>query len=1068
MPHDLASRPVSVLIAMLFVVMAGAVAASEPTQEPGRLLEEVDQLRLQERYAAMESLATVVRGRLEREARPDTALLAEAWHAVCESRNLRKLLSDSVGIQAGLRTIELLGAYPAGPDTLRYAAHRSVGWIHSSTGRSPQGLPHYRSALALARRHPEWGPAPISQVLYNMGIALLNVGEADSALVALEEARVHRERLDRPRDGLVGEIHAGIATVHLRQERLDRAEAAFETALRAHEKRLGPDDPGMVHALSRAAAFEFVRGNYARSIDHNQRALRILLGSNPPDKRLNLLTVRVALAQGLEQVGDVPRARATYEQAVPGLEAWLGRSHPVVLASWLSLGESASKMGDTGRALEVYEHIRQAYAADSSLTERTVLASATVNLARLRSDRTPDDSTLALAIEAERISRGLTGLDPTFTVLALCTQLRIHAHRNEWEDFDRVDAELGEELDRFAVPENNQSDEVWMVRSEAAEQRGRPLVAVEAAAEGARAARERLAWNARSLSDRQALLLAGTVSGPLDQLLRLAAGLDSATWRKAWDELARTRGIVIAEVSRRRMPPQLAADGALLEAHAAWVRAQQRLAREEVRLASSPRSAAAESTRAALRAEVDERERWLVRNAAPPPADAGRTGLDDVLSRLSADQALVAFAAVPGPRQSRRLIVFLARGASPAVRCLDLGPADRLKARVEQWRAELAAPASRRSEEACRRSGLLVREAIWDPIAKVTAGAKDLFLVPEAPVAGLPWGALPVGRSSYLVESGPVIHVLAAERELLRVPERPLRGGLLLVGGVDYDRVAPVSASTSGIVATTRSPQSACDSLALSRLDPLPGTAAEIDDVAKAWAHGPHAGEPVSRLEGAKAAEADFKQLASGRRSIHIATHGLLLRTDCAEDYDGTRGVGGVGPIPARRPTSDPAGRTGSAPGPPSGRPEFASPWIGRQVLLAFAGAARANQGAADENDGLLTAEEVATLDLRGVDWVVLSACQSASGETWIRQGVLGMERAFRLAGARTVIASQWSVDDESTRELMAALYEARAAGDGHSGDALKAATRRILAARRTSGRSTHPFYWAAFTANGE
>ena len=78
------------------------------------------------------------------------------------------------------------------------------------------------------------------------------------------------------------------------------------------------------------------------------------------------------------------------------------------------------------------------------------------------------------------------------------------------------------------------------------------------------------------------------------------------------------------------------------------------------------------------------------------------------------------------------------------------------------------------------------------------------------------------------------------------------------------------------------------------------------------------------------------------------------------------------------------------------------------------------------------------------------------------------MQRAFHLAGARTVIASQWSVEDEATREWMRALYEARSDGALRAADAMAAAGRAVLEARRRSGRSTHPFFWAAFTASGE
>jgi CHAT domain-containing protein len=141
---------------------------------------------------------------------------------------------------------------------------------------------------------------------------------------------------------------------------------------------------------------------------------------------------------------------------------------------------------------------------------------------------------------------------------------------------------------------------------------------------------------------------------------------------------------------------------------------------------------------------------------------------------------------------------------------------------------------------------------------------------------------------------------------------------------------------------------------------------------------------------------------------------------------------------------------------------------MGRRVWLALAGANHARAHVEDENEGLLTAEEVLTLDLEGTDWVVLSACHSGIAETWSREGTLGMRRAFDLAGARTVIASAWAVEDNSTREWMAALYAARTAGAPTAAQALESASRTVLAARRAAERSTHPFYWAAFAASGE
>jgi len=186
---------------------------------------------------------------------------------------------------------------------------------------------------------------------------------------------------------------------------------------------------------------------------------------------------------------------------------------------------------------------------------------------------------------------------------------------------------------------------------------------------------------------------------------------------------------------------------------------------------------------------------------------------------------------------------------------------------------------------------------------------------------------------------------------------------------------------------------------------------------------------------------------------IHVATHGFVVEDSCAVATAGARGVGGVAPVDA------PVAPAAATP----------SPWLGRRVLLVLAGANEAGTRARDEDEGFLTAEEVSTLDLRGTDWVVLSACRSGIGDVWRGEGLLGMRRAFRIAGARTVIASQWDVNDDATTAWMEALHVARM--DGARGgaapsaaDCARRASCTVLDQRRRDGLSTHPFYWAAFT----
>lgn len=133
---------------------------------------------------------------------------------------------------------------------------------------------------------------------------------------------------------------------------------------------------------------------------------------------------------------------------------------------------------------------------------------------------------------------------------------------------------------------------------------------------------------------------------------------------------------------------------------------------------------------------------------------------------------------------------------------------------------------------------------------------------------------------------------------------------------------------------------------------------------------------------------------------------------------------------------------------------------------LLFAGGNRAWTGKRHIegiDDGILTAKEISTLNFSSVDLVVLSACQTGLGIVKANEGVYGLQRAFKLAGAETIIMSLWEVDDLATSIMMSAFYEKYLAGYSKS-EAFKYAVDSIRYYRiDNEQRFDSPYYWAAF-----
>jgi CHAT domain-containing protein len=250
-----------------------------------------------------------------------------------------------------------------------------------------------------------------------------------------------------------------------------------------------------------------------------------------------------------------------------------------------------------------------------------------------------------------------------------------------------------------------------------------------------------------------------------------------------------------------------------------------------------------------------------------------------------------------------------------------------------------------------------------------------------------------------------------------------------------------------------RGPHPACEAFDAVRFGPLPASRAEADDVVAAF--GAKSGDGARVLRGGEATEAAVRAGVADRRVVHFATHGFHLDVLCAQPAAArTRGAGELADWDA---TAGPPVAAGGAPANPL-----------RLAGLALAGANHRAEATSASGDGILTAEEVASLDLAAAEWAVLSTCRSGVGEVVAREGVFGLRRAFRIAGARTVIGSLWPVEDDDARRFMTTLYAHRFGAGLTTAAAMRATTLDRLAAARSSGRVGPPSTWAPFVAAGD
>lgn len=332
---------------------------------------------------------------------------------------------------------------------------------------------------------------------------------------------------------------------------------------------------------------------------------------------------------------------------------------------------------------------------------------------------------------------------------------------------------------------------------------------------------------------------------------------------------------------------------------------------------------------------------------------------------------------------------------------------------------------------------------VWKPLEQYLTGIHTIFYAPTGLLHRISFQALPTAAHELLIDKYQLNQVLSTRSVAFPVKMSPKPATAAVWGNIEYNLASGKNNSTVALSAISRSQNemdTALSSFTLYNEDtrglrgtawkPLKFAKEEMDSVQWVFRK---AGITIRAFSNTTASEEAFKTLdGKSPQVLHLITHGFFLPVQESKPRDNE---GSTNTFTVQQ---NPLFRSG----------------------LVLAGGNRVwkdEPALPGREDGILTAYEIAQMDLSNTELVVLSACETALGDLLGNEGVLGLQRAFKMAGVKQMIVTLWQVpDDKTTIELMTLFYKYWLGGQ---------TTREALrnAQLKMKEKYKEPYYWAAF-----
>jgi tetratricopeptide (TPR) repeat protein len=924
---------------------------------------------------------------------PDTAeslnSLAELYRVMGDYAKAEPLYKEALEIR-----LKVLGREH--PDTAE--SLNNLAALYRAMGDYPKAEPLLKEALEIhqkvfGREHPS-----TATNLDNLATLYQAMGDYPKAEPLLKEALEIRQKVFGRQQSVTSGSLNNLAALYQAMGDYPKAEPLFKEALEIRQKVLGRQHPDTGSSLNNLATLYQAMGDYAKAEPLFKEALEISLkvfGRERPDTATSLSN----LAALYEEMGDYAKAEPLFKEALETRQKVFGREHPDTAMGLNNLGELYRVMGEYAKAEPLFKEaleIRQKVLG----REHSVTSGSLNNLAGLYEDMGDYARAEPLYKEALEIRQKVLGREHPFTAISLNNLALLYTEEGDLakaeplyeealEIFQKV---LGGEHPLTATSLNNLAYlELDLGKVQEAKRLGQLGYAA-----GVKAFSQILSFGSEDqrlayqrLQDPYTLF---AVLGENDPFLAGA--------------VLHHKGVVLDSIIEDRLLAETGKDEANRELVDQLNAKKGMVAQLSLQTTAASPKEASESIQV-LEQEVENIEGELARQGT----DLGQARralsirVEDVKGALPNDTVLVEYVRYShylgkSKFESHYGAIVLSAVAPP--RWVALGSARDIDAALKRYQ-RLVRKASDDEIAAILRK---VYNEVWEPVEQTfPTGTNRVVVSPDGELNFLSFATL-LDREKGFVAEKYLIQYVTSGRDLLREPQPTLSKQVIVMANPKFDRHIqlasddPPSEDSSVLRGAEKR-----DIEDLS-FEELGGTEKESAQLLLKFGHW---GWQAGSFSGSDVNKRALLYLHSPY-ILHLATHGFFEPEDSSSEANQNefQSPGVKSDLTKSRFFKNPMHRSGLA-------------LAGANTTIA---AWKRGEAPPIEEDGILTAEDVSTLDLKGTWLVTLSACDTGSGEARAGEGVMGLRRGFVEAGAQNLLMSLWPISDEFTVQIMSDFYE--------------------------------------------